>query len=45
VQSERILDIADWFDAMSRPDEMNAKFKTLAEDVAEGNYIPLALLQ
>jgi len=45
VNSERLLDLADWADAMSTPEEIEAKFKTLAEDVAEGNYIPLALVQ
>ena len=45
VQSERILDLADWFDAMSTPEEIEAKFETLAADVAEGNYVSLASLQ
>lgn len=45
VQSERILDLADWFDAMSTPDEMDAKFSALEEDVANGNFVPLASLQ
>jgi hypothetical protein len=45
VQSERILDLADWFDAMSAPNEMEARFKALAEDVAEGNFVPLASVQ
>jgi len=45
VQSERILDLADWFDAMSTPEETNARFNALAEDVAEGNFVPLASVQ
>jgi hypothetical protein len=45
VQSERILDLADWFDAMSTPEEMNARFSALEEDVAKGNFVPLASVQ
>lgn len=45
VQSERILDLADWFDAMSTPEETDARFNALAEDVAEGNFVPLASVQ
>jgi hypothetical protein len=45
INSERLLDLADWLDAMSTPEEMEARFKALAEDIAEGNYVPLALVQ
>jgi hypothetical protein len=45
ANSERLLDLADWFDAMSAPEEMDARFKALAEDVAEGNFVPLASVQ
>jgi len=45
VQAERLLDLADWFDALSTPEEMGAKFRVLAENVAEGNCVPLASLQ
>jgi hypothetical protein len=42
INSDRLLDLADWLDAKSTPEEMAAKFKALAEDVAEGNFVPLA---
>ena len=45
VQSERILDIADWFDAMSAPDETNAKFNAALEDLAKGEVVPWAAVQ
>lgn len=45
LQSERILDLADWLDAMSDPSEMDARFSKLAEDVAKGDFVPLAALK
>jgi hypothetical protein len=45
VQAERLLDLADWFDALSTPEEIEAKFESLAADVAEGNYVSLASMQ
>ena len=44
-QMERILDLADWFDAMSTPDEMTARFNTLGADLAKGDVIPLSAVQ
>jgi hypothetical protein len=38
--SERLLDLADWLDAMSNPEEMTARFSALEEDLAKGNVIP-----
>ena len=45
MQSERILDLADWFDAMSAPEETNAKFDAALEDLAKGDVIPWAAVQ
>ena len=45
VQAERLLDLADWCDAMSTPEEIDAKFRTLAEDVSTDDYVTLASLQ
>jgi len=42
IQSERILDIADWFDAMITPEETNAKFESALSDLARGDVVPLA---
>jgi hypothetical protein len=45
TQSDRLLDLADWLDALSTPEEMDAKFAALAEDVARGNFVPWAELK
>jgi hypothetical protein len=45
AQSDRLLDLADWLDAMSTPEAMDAKFTTLAEDVAKGDFVPLAAVK
>jgi hypothetical protein len=42
IQSERILDVADWFDAMSSPEETNAKFDAALADLAKGDVVPWA---
>jgi hypothetical protein len=43
--SERLLDLADWLDAMSNPEEMAARFSALGEDLAKGNVIPWSAVQ
>ena len=45
MQSERILDLADWFDAMSTPEETKARFDALSDDLAKGDLIPLTSLK
>jgi hypothetical protein len=45
MQSERILDLADWFDAMSNPEETNAKFDAALADLARGDVIPWTAVQ
>ena len=45
AQSERILDLADWLDAMSAPEETNAKFDAALTDLAKGDVIPWAAVQ
>lgn len=45
ANSERLLDLADWLDAMSTPEETDARFNALAEDVAQGNFVPLTSVQ
>jgi len=42
VQSERILDLVDWFDAMSRPEELNAKFDAALADLERGDVVSWA---
>jgi hypothetical protein len=45
VQSERILDLADWFDALSTPEETKARFDALRNDVAKGDVVPWAAVK
>jgi hypothetical protein len=45
TQSERLLDVADWLDAMSTPEEMNAKFDAAFADLASGDVVPWAAVQ
>jgi len=45
VQSDRILDLADWFDAMSAPEEMNAMFDAALADLAKGDVVPWSAVQ
>jgi len=44
-QSERLLDVADWFDAISSPDETKAKFDRALADLAKGDVVPWSLVQ
>jgi hypothetical protein len=39
-QMERILDLADWFDALGTPDEMDARFNALEADLVKGDVVP-----
>jgi hypothetical protein len=45
VQLERILDLADWFDAMSTPEETNVKFDEALADLTKGDVVPWAAVQ
>ena len=45
MKSERILDIADWLDAMSTPDEINAKFDAALADPEKGDVVSWAAVQ
>jgi hypothetical protein len=45
AHSERLLDLADWLDAMSTPEEMNARFSSLEEDLAKGDVVPWAAVK
>jgi hypothetical protein len=45
MKSERILDVADWLDVMSTPEETNAKFAVALADLAKGDVIPWAAVQ
>ena len=40
AQSERILDVADWFEVMSNADVANAKFEAAIEDLTNGDVVP-----
>ena len=42
---EHILDIADWFDAMSMSEETNAKFGAALSDLEKGDVIPWAAMK
>jgi hypothetical protein len=37
---DRILDLADWFDALGTPDEMDARFNALEADLVKGDVVP-----
>jgi len=41
-RSESLLDVADWLDAMSSPEEIGAKFDAALADLAKGDVIPWA---
>jgi CRP-like cAMP-binding protein len=45
VQAERLLDLADWCDAMSGPEETNAKFDAALADLAKGDVVPWAAVR
>jgi hypothetical protein len=45
VQSESLLDVADWLDAMSTPEENEAKFAAALEDLVKGDVVPWAAVQ
>jgi hypothetical protein len=45
ANAERLLDLADWLDAMSNPEEMNAKFDAALADLARGDVIPWAAME
>jgi hypothetical protein len=45
AHSERLLDLADWLDAMSNPEETNAKFDAGLADLARGDVLPWAAVQ
>jgi hypothetical protein len=44
-QSERLLDLADWFDALSTPEEIQSKMDEAMEEIARGEVVPLSELR
>jgi hypothetical protein len=42
ANSERLLDVADWLDAMSAPEETNIKFDLALADLTKGDVVPWA---
>lgn len=40
TQSERVLDVVDWFDALSTPEETEAIFKAAEIERAKGEFVP-----
>lgn len=45
ANSERLLDLSDWLDAMSQPEEMAVRFDALAQDLANGDTVPWTAVQ
>jgi hypothetical protein len=45
AQAERLLDVADWFDAMSDPEQLNGKFNLAIKELEEGGAIPWAAMR
>lgn len=45
TQSERLLDVADWLDALSTPEEINAKFEAASAEFTNGDVVPWATIQ
>lgn len=45
AHTERLLDLADWCDAMCTPDEMKAKFDAALADLERGDVVPWAAVQ
>jgi hypothetical protein len=45
AQSERLLDVVDWFDALSTPEKTGAIFKAAEIDFANGDFVPLAAVK
>jgi hypothetical protein len=43
--SERLLDMADWLDAMSSPEETRAKFDAALEELSRGEVVPWSAVQ
>jgi hypothetical protein len=43
--TERLLDLADWLDALSTPEETSAKFEAALQELARGEVVPLSSLQ
>lgn len=40
AQSERLLDVVDWFDALSTPEETDAIFEAAEIEWANGDFVP-----
>lgn len=40
AQSERVLDVVDWFDALSAPGEIEAQFRAGEAEFAHGDILP-----
>jgi hypothetical protein len=45
IQSERVLDVVDWLDALSTPEEIEAKFAAAKAELNAGEVIPMADLR
>jgi len=45
AQSERLLDIVDWFDALSTPEETDAIFQAAEIEWANGDFVPWSEVQ
>jgi hypothetical protein len=45
INAERLLDLADWLDALSTPEEMNAKFDAALADLERGDVVSWAAVQ
>lgn len=45
IQSERLLDVVDWLDALSTPEETDAIFKNAAKEKANGDLVAWSQVQ
>jgi len=39
------MDRAYWFDALSRPEEIRARFETALADLAKGDAVPISTIR
>ena len=44
-RAERLMDRAYWFDALSRPEEIRARFETALADLAKGDAVPISTIR
>jgi hypothetical protein len=45
AQSERLLDLADWLDALSTPEKMDTRFDAALDDLARGAVVTWEAIQ